>query len=194
MLRISSSLAPYANGESIAVNGACLSVVSSDGPHFNVFASAETLEKTRLGQLAPGTSVNLERAMTLSDPLGGHLVTGHVDARVSLLQRSRDNRAGRFVFSLPADPVLRSQIAPKGSVALDGVSLTVNTVTDHSFEVMIIPLTAEQTTLGRLSDGDEVHLETDLIAKYVARMLDREHPGAGTSITLELLANSGFVR
>jgi riboflavin synthase len=178
-------------GESVAVMGACLTVTHVGEGEFSAFASAETLVRTGLGDMPAGSEVNLERALRLADRLGGHLVSGHVDARVALRSRRRVAEAERLTVELPREP-LASQIAPKGSVALDGVSLTVNEVDATSFEVMVIPLTLEQTTLGRASPGDRLNLETDVLAKYVARQLRGE--GAGGDVSLDLLERAGFVR
>ena len=161
-------------GASIACAGACLTVAekgADGGRHwFAALASAETLSKTTLGTWADGTAVNLERAMVMGDEFGGHIVSGHVDglARVVALQDEGDSM--RITFEVPA-PLAR-YIAPKGSVTIDGVSLTVNEVTGAQFGINAIPHTLEQTTLKGLSVGDSVNLEIDLLARYVARLLD----------------------
>lgn len=178
------------SGESVAVNGACLSVTRFQRGRMTAFASEETLEKTGLRAVAPGTRVNLERALRLGDPMGGHIVTGHVDARVRLLSRQRAGDADRFELALPAGP-LAKQIASKGSVALDGVSLTVNEVTEGSFRVMIIPLTLSETTLGESRPGSEINIETDVLAKYIARQLSAD--GAKRDIDVAMLARAGFL-
>lgn len=195
VLKIQSNFSEFTRGESIAINGACLSVTDFNGSEFSVFASAETLQVSGIGQLRAGAEVNLEKALTLSTPLGGHLVTGHVDTRVRLLQRINETEASRFRFSLPDAVELSQQIAPKGSVTIDGVSLTVNQVTDEYFEVMIIPVTLTHTTLNRLSTGMLVNMETDILAKYIARRLDnteKKNPENGVSI--EMLMQNGFMR
>lgn len=177
-------------GESIAVNGACLTVTSFGGGRFSADVSPETLEKTSLGMLHHGTQVNLERALRLSDRLGGHLVSGHVDGLARLIERTRQGNSWFLAFRLEA-PLARL-LVPKGSVAIDGISLTVNEVFDESFSVMIIPHTLERTTLAGLQVGSQVNIETDLIGKYVARLLgggDRSNSG----VTLDLLAKSGFL-
>ena len=179
-------------GESIAVMGACLSVTAFDTGWFTAFASMETLDKTGLGSLGPGSRVNLERALNVGAPLGGHLVSGHVDARISLVDRGSFGDAVKLIFSLPAPPLDR-QIAPKGSVALDGVSLTVNDVFDDRFEVMIIPITLKETTLYDLKKGDKINLETDVLAKYIARQLEGPKT-TGSDISLALLERAGFMR
>jgi riboflavin synthase len=180
-------------GESVALNGACLSVTASDRRTFTVFASDETLSRTGIGELGAGARVNLERAVRLGDRLGGHLVTGHVDARVELKSRSEVGTAARFAVALPDDPELGRQIAPKGSIAIEGVSLTVNRVHADRFELVLIPLTLESTTLAAAQPGTLLNLETDVLAKYVARQLD---PGGDRAdgVTMDLLARAGFLR
>ncbi len=177
-------------GESIAVNGTCLTVTSFGGGRFSADVSPETLEKTSLGMLHHGTQINLERALRLSDRLGGHLVSGHVDGLARLIERTRQGNSWFLVFRLEASLV--RLLVPKGSVAVDGISLTVNEVLDESFSVMIIPHTLERTTLAGLQVGGQVNIETDLIGKYVARLLGGGgRPSAG--VTLDLLAKSGFL-
>ncbi len=158
---------PLAMGESISVDGCCLSAVELGQDRFAVDATAETLARTTLGTLPVGKSVNLERAVRAGDRLGGHLVTGHVDAVGKLLERREVGEAVAMRFSLPAE--LARFVAEKGSVAVGGVSLTVNGVSAESFDVMIIPITLRVTTLGELAPGDPVNLEVDLVARYVAR-------------------------
>lgn len=161
-------------GASIACSGPCLTVidkgVSVDGGWFDVEASRETLDCTTLGSWQEGTRVNLERALAAGQELGGHIVTGHVDAVIEVLSRTEEGGSIRFVFSLPAD--LAGFVASKGSVALDGVSLTVNGVGADRFDVNIISHTQNETTFGALNAGDKVNLEVDLMARYVQRMLE----------------------
>jgi riboflavin synthase len=177
-------------GESIAVNGACLTVTALGDGRFTADVSTETLAKTTLGGLPRGARVNLERALRLNDRLGGHLVTGHVDGLARLVERSRQGHAWRCGFQLA--PELAQLLVGKGSVAVDGISLTVNELHEDRFSVMIIPHTLERTTLAGCSVGDQVNVETDLIGKYVARLLGRSaQPPAG--ISLDLLAKSGFL-
>ena len=168
-LVIEASLAgePLAMGESISVDGCCLSVVEMTPRGFAVDATAETLARTTLGALPLGRKVNLERALLASDRLGGHIVTGHVDAVGSLVERRTVGEAEAVTFSLPAE--LGRFVATKGSIAVSGVSLTVNAVRDDAFEVMLIPITLRVTSLGDLAPGDAVNLEVDLVARYVAR-------------------------
>jgi riboflavin synthase len=177
-------------GESIAVNGVCLTVTAFAGGRFTADVSPETLEKSSLAALNRGARVNLERALRLSDRLGGHLVTGHVDGQAHVIERVRQGNAWRFVFQ--CDASMARQIVAKGSVAVDGISLTVNEALDDRFSVMIIPHTLEQTTLTGLQVGDRVNIETDLIGKYVARLLGTDDT-APRGVTLDLLAKSGFL-
>ncbi len=156
-------------GESIAVNGVCLTVIAFDATSFQADASTETLGLTTLGQLAAGAAINLERAMRPSDRLGGHLVSGHVDGVGRVLSIVDDARAQRWRFAAPA-PLLK-YIAKKGSVCVDGVSLTVNEADDEGFEVALIPHTVAHTRFAHTGVGDAVNLEIDLVARYVERLL-----------------------
>jgi len=158
-------------GDSIAVNGCCLTVVTIDGSRLSFQAGAETLSRTNLGRLSAGGGVNLERSLRLGDQLGGHLVTGHVDAVGFLDQRRDDGDWSTCWFRMPS--ALGRQMVSKGSVAVDGVSLTLVDVEPQRFRVALIPHTLTITTLGRLQPGDPVNLETDLLAKYVEKQL---HP------------------
>jgi riboflavin synthase len=162
-------------GASIACNGCCLTVTETGhdvdkGGWFAIDASAETLSKTTLGDWAEGTAINLERALKLGDELGGHFVLGHVDGVAEVLDVARQGDSWRFGFRAPAD--LRRFIAPKGSIVLDGVSLTVNEVEAARFGVNIIPHTFEMTGFQGLKPGALVNLEVDALARYVARLLD----------------------
>ena len=156
-------------GESIAVNGVCLTVIEFDASSFAVDASTETLALTTLGGLAIGAPVNLERAMLPTDRLGGHLVSGHVDGVGRVLDVQPDARAQRWRFSAPA--ALSKYIATKGSICVDGVSLTVNAVDAAGFEVALIPHTVAHTAFSGTQVGDPVNLEVDLVARYVERLL-----------------------
>lgn len=174
-LRIDVGSLPFdgvAMGESIAINGACMTVVEFDAASFAVDASSETLALTTLGALQPGAAVNLERAMKPSDRLGGHLVSGHVDGLGRVLQVRDDGRAQRWRFAAP--PALLKYIAQKGSICVDGVSLTVNAVDGEGFEVALIPHTIAHTAFMSAKVGDEVNLEVDLVARYVERLLSTE--------------------
>ncbi len=171
-LRIAVGSLPFADptlGESIAVNGTCLTVVAFDAAHFEADASNETLALTTLGALGEGAPVNLERAMRASDRLGGHLVSGHVDGVGRVLAVTDDARAQRWRFQAPA--ALMKYIAQKGSICVDGVSLTVNAVDDDTFDVALVPHTVANTAFAATAVGDSVNLEIDLVARYVERLL-----------------------
>ncbi len=157
-------------GDSICVSGCCLSVVRMDGPRLEFEMGPETLSRTTLGGVSAGDPVNLERSLRLSDRIGGHLVTGHVDGVGRLASRVQDGEWVTCRFTAP--PALLAQMAPKGSVAVDGVSLTVVDVTATDFSVALIPHTLAVTTLDSRHVGDGVNLETDLVAKYVSRWLE----------------------
>jgi riboflavin synthase len=164
-----------ADGASIACNGVCLTVVGAgvDDDHtwFSVDAAAETLAVTTAGAWQHGTRLNLERPLKPSDELGGHIVAGHVDGIAELT--AREDLAGMARLTFKAPPQLARFIAIKGSVALDGVSLTVNAVADDRFEVLIIPHTLDVTTFGALRPGDDVNIEVDLMARYAARLMEK---------------------
>ena len=171
-LRIEAGSLPFDDvqlGESIAVNGCCLTVVEFDAGAFAVDASTETLALTTLGALPIGAPLNLERALRASDRLGGHLVSGHVDGLATAQSRVEDARAVRWRFAAPM--ALLRYIAQKGSVCVDGVSLTVNAVDDAGFEVALIPHTVAHTAFHALQVGDAVNVEIDLLARYVERLL-----------------------
>lgn len=163
--------AKLAAGESVAVNGVCLSLLAPDrdGLRFNL--SRETLERTNLGTLKPGDRLNLELPLTLQSPLGGHLVSGHVDALGKVVKISSRPPGKRVTLSFP--PALRPYFIPKGSVTVDGVSLTIASLGPSSFEVELIPLTLEGSNLGRLRGGASVNLECDMIGKYVYNWLSQ---------------------
>jgi riboflavin synthase len=156
-------------GASIAVNGVCLTVVSHGDGEFTVDVMAETLRRSSLGALRPGARVNLERAMASGGRFGGHVVQGHVDGTAQVLDRTPGDRWELVRFSLPED--LSRYVVEKGSITLDGVSLTVAAVDDSSFTVSLIPTTLDLTTLGHKGVGDPVNLEVDVLAKYVERLL-----------------------
>jgi riboflavin synthase len=158
-------------GDSISVQGACLTVTRKLGSCFFADVSRETMAKTTLGKLKAGSSVNLEPSLRAGDALGGHMVSGHVDALGVLRQTAEDARSRRMEFELPAD--LMRFVAPKGSICIDGVSLTVNKVEGLRFEVNIIPHTLKETTLGELRIGNEVNIEIDVVARYLERLMTK---------------------
>lgn len=162
--------AEIAMGASIACSGVCLTVVDKGTGWFAADVSGETLSKTTLGDWQPGTAVNFERSLRLGDELGGHLVSGHVDGVATVVSHQPEEGSLRLGFEVPAE--LAKFIAPKGSVALDGVSLTVNEVEGQRFGINLIPHTAEATTLGEKQTGDRVNLEIDQLARYVHRLMD----------------------
>lgn len=178
-------------GDSIAVDGACLTVTAGGGEGFSCDLSAETLTRTTLGALRVGSRVNLERPLRLGDRLGGHLVTGHVDA-VGEIVRQRAQGDGEFWhFRLPPD--LAPLVVMKGSIAVDGISLTVADLTRDAFGVALIPHTLRHTTLGGKRAGDAVNLEADLLGKHVARFLAaRSEAGDRPALTLAFLEEHGF--
>jgi riboflavin synthase len=157
-------------GDSIAVNGVCLTATAFDDDGFTADLSAETLGLSTAGSWQAGAAVNLERALTPAKPLGGHMVVGHVDGRGELIERHDDARSTRMRFQVPDS--LARYVARKGSICIDGVSLTVNDVEDSRFGVNIIPHTLAHTTLGGLQPGQAVNLEVDLIARYLERLLE----------------------
>lgn len=159
-------------GASIAHNGVCLTIVDKGPGWYAVEVSAESISKTTLGDWVEGGRINLERAMKVGDELGGHIVSGHVDGVATVLSIADENESKRFVFEAPEN--LAKFVAPKGSVALDGVSLTVNEVDGRRFGINVIPHTQAVTTFGRLRQGDRVNMEIDMLARYVARLLDKE--------------------
>jgi len=179
-------------GESIAVDGACLTVVERSGDRFRVQAAPETLRRTTLGALRPGARVNLERALALGDRLGGHLVSGHVDAVSEVLETRAEGGSWVMTFALPTE--LAPFFVEKGSVAIDGISLTVNSVGTDRFSVQLIPETQERTGLQAKGVGARVNLEADLIGKYVARLfsLRQDARVSGPGLTEDVLRAAGF--
>lgn len=180
----------FALGESVALDGACLTVVARSQGRFEVEASPETLSRTTLGWWSPGTRVNLERALTLADRLGGHLVLGHVDAVGKVL--SRRTEGGSLVLELSIDRALAPLVVEKGSVAVDGVSLTVNAAGEDRFAVQLIPETQRRTTLSEKGVGAAVNVETDVLGKYVARLLGKAAPAGAGGLDEGFLKRCGF--
>ena len=180
-------------GESIAVNGACLTFEKEAGGDLVFFVMKETLDRTNLGALAVGARVNLERALSLGSRLGGHLVSGHVDAAVKVVSFGRVGDDYELRMEMPPD--LRIFFVPKGSVCVNGVSLTLTDVNDDSFAVRLIPTTRRETNLDGLKPGDLVNIETDLIGKYVCeqlRLMDGAPGGKGRKLTMADLTEAGF--
>lgn len=191
-LEVATSVGPLVLGESVSVSGACLTVVTMDGAGFEADVSIETTERTTLGALPIGEEVNLERALQAGSRLGGHLVSGHVDGVATVTGLTRDGEAHRVTIEPP--PALLPLIAEKGSVALDGVSLTVNRTAGVTFEIMLIPHTMTVTTLRSLAVGKRLNLEVDLVARYVVRYLEaRREPAPGGGLE-DALRSSGFLR
>ena len=191
-LSVAGKLGALALGESISVSGACLTVVSvsPDGRGFEADVSLETAEKTTLGALAIGATVNLERALKVGDRLGGHLVSGHVDAVAELLRVAPAGEAQRLSLGFPRE--LSRFIAAKGSITLDGVSLTVNEVSDSELSVMVIPHTLSVTTLGELRPGASLNLEVDTLARYAVRFLEVSAQNSGAGLT-DTLRQAGYL-
>lgn len=195
-LRVSTGkmdLGDVALGDSIAVNGVCLTAVELPGDGFAADVSRETLSLTGLGQLKSGSPVNLEKALTLATRLGGHLVSGHVDGLGTVIERHDDARSVRFTIEAPEE--LARYIAHKGSITVDGTSLTVNTVDGRRFELNIVPHTLQETIMDSYTAGRRVNLEVDLVARYLERLLLGEkaaQPGV-SGVDLAMLARTGFV-
>lgn len=182
-------IGPHAEiGESIAVNGTCLTVEHSGRDGFTCHAGAETLSRTTIGGLSVGSAVNLERALSVGDRLGGHFVQGHVDCVGRIVSRSEDGTTVRFSVELPTP--WQRYVVEKGSVAVDGISLTVTEITGQVFSVAIIPHTLANTTLESAQAGQRVNIETDILAKYIERLAGRE-PEEG--ISEDFLAEHGFI-
>ena len=172
VIRTRHDLTPVASGASIACSGCCLTVVEKEADRFTVEASGETLDRTHLGDWQAGKRINLELSLKVGDELGGHLVYGHVDGVGTVVSTKPDGGSMRFVFEAPKE--LARFVATKGSVAVDGVSLTVNEVSGNCFGVNLIPHTQAVTTLGQAKAGQRVNLEVDMLARYVARLLEHE--------------------
>ena len=181
--------ADYAVGDSISVNGVCLTATRLRDDGFDTDVSNETLSITSLGGLEVGSAVNLEPSLSFGDRLGGHLVSGHVDCMGKVLSVENDARSVRLVIELPQE--FARYVAKKGSVCVDGVSLTVNGVSGNTFDLNIIPHTAETTTIGSYEAGTEVNIEVDLLARYIERLLARDSDSDGVS--LEFLKAHGYV-
>lgn len=199
MLHISCDLdlSETRTGDSIAVNGACLTAVSLGKDGFSADVAPETVSRTTFNELMPGARVNIERALKLSDRIDGHLVSGHIDGTGVISSIARHSNALVIVIRVPES--LAADMIEKGSVAVDGISLTINRCSKDDFEVSIIPHTADITTIGRKKPGDTVNIETDMIGKYVKKLLkgnvsknDASSVGR-KDISMELLARNGFL-
>ena len=176
----------YAVGDSIAVNGVCLTAIRLHEAGFDTDVSVETLDVTTLKHLQVGDAVNLEPALRVGDALGGHLVSGHVDGIGKMTARADDARSIRMTFEVPAE--LARYVARKGSICVDGVSLTINEVSGNTFGLNIIPHTAEVTTMGTYEPGTAVNIEVDLLARYIERMLGSETGG----LSIDFLREHGY--
>lgn len=188
-------MSDVALGDSIAVNGVCLTAIEFDGSSFSADVSRETLSLTSLGNLNRGSKVNLEKALTLQTRLGGHLVSGHVDGLGDVISRHDDARSVRFSIRAPDN--LAKYIAAKGSVTVDGTSLTVNKVDGSTFELNIVPHTLQETIIADYRRGSKVNLEVDVIARYLERLLLGEKAAQSTTangITEAFLAEHGFIK
>lgn len=184
-------LGDVAVGDSIAVNGVCLTVVAFDSQHFTADVMPETISKTNLRELKPGSPVNLERALQLGGRLGGHIVQGHVDAIGTIVEKQILEIA--IIYRIATEPELLQYVVPKGSVAIDGISLTVVDVFQDSFTVSLIPHTAHETVLGEKKPGDRVNLESDIIGRYVKHLMNRNHGEERQALNLSFLAEHGFI-
>ncbi|MDY6890154.1 MAG: riboflavin synthase [Pseudomonadota bacterium] len=189
-------LADVKLGDSIATNGVCLTVVELPGDGFIADLSLQTLAHSRFEEMEPGTAVNLEKALRPSERLGGHLVTGHVDAVGTVVERTAAARAVAIRVRMP--PSIQRYVAPKGSITVDGVSLTVNRLEGDSFWLTIVPHTARETIIDRYHAGCRVHLEVDIIARYLERLLGADAPrdeeGTAGGLTRAMLTQHGFMR
>ncbi len=195
-LKINTGKLPIADadlGDSIAVNGVCLTAVELGRDYFYADVSNETISRTILKAARVGTAVNLELALTPTTRLGGHIVSGHVDGIGSVVSKSQDGRSFKYKFKVPDG--LAKYIAEKGSICINGVSLTVNEVDGALFSVNIVPHTLQETTLGELAAGKEVNLEVDLLARYMERLMKGEAAAKScNTVTEELLHNAGFLK
>jgi len=183
-------------GDSIATNGICLTVVAFDSSSFSADVSNETLTRTGFANYQTGQTVNLEKAMLPTTRFGGHMVSGHVDAVVAICAIEHNGNSIEYWLDMPTD--LAPYIAEKGSITIDGTSLTVNSLTDDKFRLTIVPHTTAQTIIANYQVGTKVNIEVDLIARYIERLLTRKDPGSAeqqpSAVTQELLARSGFIK
>lgn len=182
-------------GDSIAVNGACLTAVALGANDFKVDMAPETVARTTFRKMGPGTRVNIERALRLSDRIDGHLVSGHIDGTGTIASIQKNSNA--VILDVTVSEKLAADMIEKGSVAIEGISLTINQCSDKGFQVSIIPHTVKITTIGLKQAGDEVNIETDMLGKYVRKIVTRGKSDMGQSpdsdITMSLLAKNGFL-
>ena len=177
-------------GDSIAINGVCLTVVEHSDADFAFDVSVESINHTLIGDWQVGAKVNLEMALLPTTRLGGHLVSGHVDGLATLKNLSEDARSWRMEFEVPNE--LKKYVAKKGSITINGTSLTVNSINDNLFDINVIPHTFDVTTLGQLNVGDQVHIEVDLIARYLERLLSGDVEQKSSNLSEAFLADHGF--
>jgi len=186
-------LSDVALGDSIATNGVCLTVIALPGDGYAADVSLETLSLTTLGKLKNNSPVNLEKALTLNTRLGGHMVSGHVDGLGKVIERVDSARSVQFIIEAPQE--LAKYIVHKGSITVDGISLTVNAVDNRRFELNIVPHTVQETVIGSYQPGTKVNLEVDMIGRYLERLLwGREQEAKSSGITERLLAENGFIK
>jgi len=184
-------MSDVALGDSIACNGVCLTVISFDHERYRADVSGETLRLTTMAGIQVGNQVNLEKALTLSTRLGGHLVSGHVDGIGEIISIKKDSRS--IQYSVKAPDELAHYIAKKGSICVDGASLTVNDIEGSTFELNLVPHTLKETTAISYQTGTKVNLEVDLLARYLERLLTGQKQGSGTNITTSFLKQTGFL-
>lgn len=185
-------MSDVALGDSIACNGVCLTAIEFNDTSYTADVSGETLRLTTLGNLAVGSPVNLEKALIPTTRLGGHLVSGHVDGVGEIISIKKDSRSIQYQINAPQE--LAHYIAKKGSICIDGVSLTVNEISDSIFDLNLVPHTLVETTASDYQVGTKVNLEVDLLARYLERLLTRQKVPPESNITTDLLQNSGFIR
>jgi riboflavin synthase len=190
-LAVGAALEGLRVGDSISVNGACLTAEKVESGWFEASVTPETLARTTLGRVRPGDRVNLEPALRAGDPMGGHAVQGHVDAAGTVAEVTRQGESATMVFACPAE--LRRYLAPKGSVAVDGVSLTVAEVRSTGFSVALVRHTLQETTLGERKSGDAVNIEADVLAKYVEALLAAREGAGSRPLTLDRLGEEGYL-
>lgn len=184
-------LADMKIGDSIAVNGVCLTVTSCSGKNFTCDVSSESIARTSFAKLGPGAMVNLERPLAVGSRMGGHFVLGHVDGMGTLISAARSGEGSMMIFGFPSE--LERYLVYKGSIAVDGISLTLASLESDSFTVAVIPQTLKTTTLGRLKPGDPVNLEVDVLGKYIERFFRLgSTDGKNPTLTMEYLKDQGF--